>query len=221
MIKVQRPAPPRALTRNAARWQTALRDARRRLAAAKGSKAAAARALSLAQEKYRHAEVKQALVRVFHGKCAYCESKITHVDYGHIEHYRPKSRFPDLTFEWDNLLLACGICNGAEHKGDCFPEAADNGPLLNPCDDDPVAHLRFHFDPRTGLASVYGRTPRGRTTEQLLGLNRPDLRAFRSQDVKRLAALARFARTDPDAARLLAEARQDDAPYTAFARALR
>jgi uncharacterized protein (TIGR02646 family) len=157
---------------------------------------------------------------MFHGKCAYCESKVTHVDYGHIEHYRPKSLFPELTFEWDNLLLACGICNGAEHKGDRFPEAADGGPLLNPCEEEPAPHLRFSFDQRAGLASVYGRTGRGRTTERLLGLNRPELRKFRSRVIKKLAVLAQLAKTNPSAAALLAEAKQDDEPYAAFARAL-
>ena len=61
--------------------------------------------------KYRHPEIKTALDTMFHGKCAYCESKIRHVSDPHIEHYRPKRTFPRLTFAWDNLLLACGICN--------------------------------------------------------------------------------------------------------------
>jgi uncharacterized protein (TIGR02646 family) len=219
MIRVVRPAAPRALTRNAQRWKATLLAALGRLATNKNKRAA--HAVHLAREKYRHAEVKEVLVRLFHGKCAYCESKVTHVEYGHIEHYRPKSCFPEFTFEWGNLLLACGICNGAEHKGDHFPEVADRGPLINPCEDDPSQHLHFHFDVGAGLASVYGRTARGRTTTKLLGLNRPDLRAFRSRCLKQLAALARLAATNPEAAQLLSEARQDDAPYAAFARGLR
>ncbi len=221
MIRVQREPPPKALKKHGVRWKAALLAARKRLAQARPKgQASAARAVALAQEKYRHAAVKETLVRMFHGKCAYCESKITHVEYGHIEHYRPKSLFPDLTFEWTNLLLACGVCNGGEHKGDRFPEAADNGPLVNPCDDDPAGHFEFRHDPGTGLASVYGVTPRGETTERLMGLNRTALRAVRSRDVQRLAALARFAQTDPEAAKLLDEAKRDDAPYAAFARVL-
>lgn len=221
MIRIHRDPAPAALKKQGARWKAALLSARQRLAQAppKG-RASAARAVALAEEKYRHAAVKETLVRMFHGKCAYCESKITHVDYGHIEHFRPKSLFPDRTFEWTNLFLACGVCNGGEFKGDRFPEAADNGPLVNPCDDDPAGHFRFDHDPGTGLASVYGTTPRGATTERLLGLNRPALRAVRSRDVQRLAALARFAQSDPEAAKLLEEARRDNAPYAAFARLL-
>jgi uncharacterized protein (TIGR02646 family) len=223
MIRISRDSAPAVLTRYAVKWKTALLNARERLATARREdKAAARRAVALAEEKYRHKQVKATLVNMFHGKCAYCESKITHVDYGHIEHYRPKSRFPDLTFEWTNLLFACCICNGAEHKGDRFPEETDNGPLVNPCDDEPAEHLHFQYDPESKLASVYGLTPRGETTEKLLGLNRHDLRKERSRQALRLAAIARFARNgDPEAARLLEEARQDDAPYAAFARGLR
>jgi uncharacterized protein (TIGR02646 family) len=160
---------------------------------------------------------------MFHGKCAYCESKITHIDFGHIEHFRPKRGVngrPDLAFEWTNLLLACGVCNGAEHKSDHFPEADEGGPIVNPCDDDPEIHLDFCFDPVTRLASVYGKTRRGETTEDLLGLNRPELRDYRSRRVRHLVVLAQHAGSDREAAKLLQEAKLSDAEYAAFARAL-
>jgi uncharacterized protein (TIGR02646 family) len=162
-------------------------------------------------------------VKSFHGKCAYCESKITHVDYGHIEHFRPKAGskgYPELTFEWTNLLLACGVCNGAEYKSDRFPEANEGGPIINPCEEDPSSHLSFVFDPVTKLASVYGKTRRGETTEALFGLNRAELRDYRSRRVRHLLALVQYASTDPAAAELLSEAKQSCAEYAAFARAL-
>jgi uncharacterized protein (TIGR02646 family) len=160
---------------------------------------------------------------MFHGKCAYCESKITHTDYGHIEHFRPKRGVngrPDIAFEWNNLLLACGVCNGAEHKSDHFPEADEGGPLINPCEDDPERHFEFHFDLVTRLASVYGKTHRGITTEKLLGLNRTALREYRSTRIRHLIALAQYACADPEAAKLLNEAKQSSAEYAAFARTL-
>jgi uncharacterized protein (TIGR02646 family) len=160
---------------------------------------------------------------MFFGKCAYCESQITHVDYGHIEHFRPKggqNARPDLVFEWTNLFLACGICNGAENKSDRFPEQAEGGPLVNPCDDDPADHFEFHFDPVTRLASVYGTSPRGVTTEEVFGLNRPYLREHRSRCIRRLAALVQYAAVDNEASSLLQEAKQSDAEYAAFARTL-
>jgi uncharacterized protein (TIGR02646 family) len=167
--------------------------------------------------------VKNCLVNLFHGKCAYCESKITHVDYGHIEHYRPQSGpsgRPDLTFEWSNLLLACGICNGSAHKGAWFPEADEGGPIVNPCEDDPGDHVDFTYDRVLHLASVYGKTERGRVTEALLGLNRKDLRVHRSGFVKTLEVLLSLAPSHPKARELIEESMRDDAEYAAFARSL-
>ena len=208
MIRVRRATKPDVLERKAAEWLAAYRTAR--------TPKAKKRALG----KYRHREVRDTLGAMFNGKCAYCESAIEHVDYPDIEHYRPKSKFPDLTFQWDNMLLACTKCN-SKHKRDAFPEADDGGPIINPCDEDPGDHLVFDYNPIAQLASVYERTTRGSTTIALLGLNRPALRAERSRQVARVAVLARFAREgDAEAAQLLHEARTDAAPYAAFARSL-
>jgi uncharacterized protein (TIGR02646 family) len=173
--------------------------------------------------RYQHAEIKKALVDMFQGKCAYCESKILHIDYGDIEHYRPKRgprARPDLTFDWDNLLLACQVCNGAEHKGDRFPEREEGGPILDPCRDDPAEHLEFRYDDRARLASVYGKTRRGETTERLLGLNRPHLRVHRSAFVQKLLFIALQAGRDLEAAALFDESRRPGSEYSAFAKAL-
>ena len=211
MIKVDRGIQPPVLAKRAARWRTDL--------AATVDPAHRRRLL----DRYQHPQVKEALERDFHGKCAYCESKISHVSYGHIEHYRPKGGLrgqPDLAFDWNNLFLACGRCNGPEHKGDRFPHKVEGGPIVNPCDDEPAEHFHFEFDPVAKIASVFGTTTRGKTTEALLGLNRYDLRTHRSRVVERLAALARFATLDTEAARLLADARLSSSEYAAFARAL-
>lgn len=210
MIKVTRSPKPTVLERNQAVWTRALL----------GTTTAAQR--KTAENKYRHREVKETLVKMFHGKCAYCESKVLHIDYGHIEHFRPKSRaeFRDLAFDWENLLLSCPICNGAEYKGDHFPDVVEDGPLVNPCDDNPDDHFEFVFDSTARLATIIGKTPRGRTTEKLLGLNRPDLRAYRSKSIMTLYVLSDYSVTDPVARALLEDACKDDAEYAAFARKL-
>lgn len=211
MIKVARQPKPKILTKKADKWRRTLLSA--------DTKPKRIRA----EAKYRHREIKNALVRMFCGKCAYCESKITHADYGQIEHFRPKRGMrgrPDLVFEWTNLLLACGVCNGAGHKSDRFPETGEGGPLVNPCEDHPEAHFEFHCDPVARLASVYGKTRRGITTEEVLGLNRTELREYRSRRIRHLVALAEYADWDPEAASLLEEAKQSSAEYAAFARAL-
>ena len=46
-------------------------------------------------------------------RCVYCEdSRGTDVD-----HVRPKTLHPDLTYAWHNLVPACGTCNSPRHKG--------------------------------------------------------------------------------------------------------
>lgn len=175
------------------------------------------------RKRYGSKGIKSALQAMFHGKCAYCESKVPHVDFGDVEHYRPKAGprgRPDLVFDWDNLLLACGICN-SQFKRDQFPEAEEGGPILNPCTDEPRDHLTFHFDGDTRVASVYGTTTRGRTTETLIGLNRRDLRRYRSAYLTKVLLIARFARDDAEARALLEEACRPDAEYSAFAVAVR
>ncbi len=211
MIRVKRINSPKVLLDKSIIWRDALVNAT--------SKPERKRC----QDRYRHAQIKSTLKRLFHGKCAYCESMVTHVDYGHIEHFRPKAGphgRPELTFEWTNLFLACGIYNGAEFKSDQFPDVADGGPLVNPCDDDPSQHLTFEYDSQAKLASVRGKTARGDTTVNILGLNRDDLRAYRSQQIRRVIALARFASVDDQAAELFNAAQQSSSEYAAFARAI-
>ena len=71
---------------------------------------------------YRDSEVKDALVKLFKGKCAYCESKFLHIYPGDVEHFRPKGEIEEanppkkpgyywLASDWDNLLLSCRNCN--------------------------------------------------------------------------------------------------------------
>jgi len=208
MIRMRRGRAPDILSRNRARWTRDLLQAK--------TPEEHERALS----RYRHKDVKDALVALFHGKCAYCESFIRHVDYGHIEHYRPKAKYPKQTFSWSNLVLACGLCNGSEYKGGHFPLKAEGGPLINPCTEDPAQHLSFEYDPVAKLASVRGKTLRGRTTRKLLGLNRHELRNHRSKHVKYLWFIAVQATTDPKARQLLDEAATADEEYSAFAHLL-
>jgi len=208
MIKVQRTAKPSVLTKTQMTWIQALLDA--------NTQAERRRA----EGKYRHPDIRQALSEMFHGKCAYCESKIAHVSYGNIEHFKPKSRpeFVQLAFEWSNLMLSCPVCNGAQFKGTCFPSSEEGGPFIDPTEEDPNDHLDFVIDINARLATVVGKTTRGRTTEKTIGLNRPDLRAYRSKLVMQLRILSNFAGTDPEAKSLIEAACQDNSEYAAFAR---
>lgn len=117
-----------------------------------------------------------------HGKCAYCESLCKATSYLQVEHFRPKSRYYWLAYDWDNLLLACQVCN-QQYKGIHFPLAdeqrratadqpdisTEEPLLLNPNTDNPAEHLAFV------AATMVHRTEKGRNTISTLGLNRQAL----------------------------------------------
>ena len=85
---------------------------------------------------YKHPENKEALTTACSDKCMYCESKVTQVYWGDVEHIRPKAVFPEFQFTWDNLGFVCSRCNG--NKSD---EWNENTQFINPFVDDPDEHL--------------------------------------------------------------------------------
>lgn len=69
---------------------------------------------------YKGADVKLALEALFHGKCAYCETRYSTSMPVDIEHYRPKNAVAEepnhegywwVAMDWDNLLPSCIDCN--------------------------------------------------------------------------------------------------------------
>ncbi len=73
---------------------------------------------------YGSRAVREALREMFHGKCAYCESKIAGSQDTDVEHYRPKKGVTEaeeagvihpgywwLAMVWENLVLSCQHCN--------------------------------------------------------------------------------------------------------------
>jgi uncharacterized protein (TIGR02646 family) len=210
VISVKRTPEPKVLRLNKKTWLKAIRSAKSKSDVQK------------AEAKYRHPSVKSALIDMFHGKCAYCESFILHIDYGDIEHFRPKSqtRFRHLIFNWSNLLLSCGICNGSEYKGVKFPDEASGGPIINPCVDDPKQHFEFVYDPVARVATVICKSRRGEITRDLLGLNRPSLREHRSKLLNKLYVLAILSNDHAEAVALLNEAKNSTSEFSAFAHAL-
>jgi uncharacterized protein (TIGR02646 family) len=211
MIRVTRTQKPPLLAAKEVKWKKEIRLARTDTARKK------------AQDNYKHEEIKKALIEMFHGKCAYCESAITHIDYGHIEHFRPKSTpaYYELAVAWDNLLLACGRCNGRENKGTKFPLADKDGPLVNPVEEEPSGHLCFDFDTKLRIANVLGISPRGEITRITLGLNRPELLLRRSKFVTKLWVIAFYYPEDATAREIIDSAIRPQEEYSAFALALK
>jgi uncharacterized protein (TIGR02646 family) len=152
---------------------------------------------------YRDEEVRAALSRLFRNKCAFCESLLEPAAAAPVtHHFRPKQEAVDangavsrphywwLAYEWDNLYPACQRC--ATAAGAQFPVSGDRaqvgtvGPqlrqeksmLLDPCNDDPDAHLAFHVD-----GSVSAVTTCGENTISVYALNRRALVEARRAEI--------------------------------------
>lgn len=132
------------------------------------------------QNRYSRTEIKDVLVNETNGKCAYCESKVTHIYPGDIEHIIPKSIFPRLTFTWQNLTFGCYWCNNKKRN---FLDRANM--MLNPYKDKISEHIRA-FGP---LICHINSSQRGEITWRKLELNRPELRDKRREKIEELQLL--------------------------------
>lgn len=170
MKNVIREAKPAILINKADDWTDEL------MVAVKNYRDTGEKVPSNLQERYRKQEIKDALKRMYSDKdgnnfCCYCESEIDVVDYPHIEHKMPKDPdlFPEYTYEWENLHLACTKCNGNKSN-----QWNGNHPILDAVKDKPIQnHLAYMVD----ITGVYrlGLSERGNTTIKHTKLNRDKL----------------------------------------------
>ena len=181
MIRLEKGANPEVLKSNAEAWTQVLRD----------HEAAGTQPSKVEKARYRHPDIKKALLLETNKKCAYCESKLLHVTYGDVEHIVPKSTSVERTFEWNNLTLACDVCN--TNKSDHF---GDHDDLVDPYEVNPSEHFNFVG----AMVLAVAGSARGHTTESTILLNRLELlerRAERLQQVcKQLHLLVEVA--DPN-----------------------
>lgn len=168
---------------------------------------------------YKYPDNKFALQQASHGKCMYCESRVSHVYFGDVEHIRPKAqgKYPELEFEWSNHGYCCARCNNA--KNDQF----DNDcPLIDPYSEDPNIYL-LAFG--SFLMHKAG-SERGALTISTVDLNRPELIEQRSIRIRELQnAIDACYRTSSKAVRetLLSALNQEseaDREFSMFAAAL-
>jgi hypothetical protein len=195
---------------------------------------------------YAHKSVKDALIKAQHDKCFLCESKITHVSHGDVEHFRPKAGYRQsagdklqtpgyywLAYEWGNLFLACQICNQV-FKKNLFPltnptaravthkkPVSKEEPLfIDPSREDPELLIAF----RQEIPYPVNNDPRAKATIQGLGLDRAKLNERRLERYKLLQSLymlTKMNQPEPESSEardLLIKMTQDSAPYASMAR---
>lgn len=137
--------------------------------------------------RYRHPCIKEALRAETHEKCAYCESKISHIHPGETDHILPVSRRHDLCVDWDNLTLVCSECN--RRKSDYYNEEE---PLVNPYVDEPSDHLIFCGP------MVLHRDAMGFRTTRKIELSRTQLIERKQERIEQLNMLVQQWRETPD-----------------------
>ena len=164
MIKLTKACEPRVLASNREQWATEYLEA-----------IEAGDLTDSRKFRYRHRDIKDSLRKETHDKCAYCESKISHVYPGETDHILPVSRRPELCVTWANLTYVCSECN--RRKADYYSETE---PLVNPYNDDPLAHLNF-FGPLVLYLDAKGF----RTTRQI-GLSRAALIERKQERIEQL-----------------------------------
>lgn len=95
--------------------------------------------LSRIQNNGNYSEWKQQISDDCFNQCVYCaihENPWGGIDHYHIDHFKPKSKFPDLTNVITNLYYACPICN--RFKSDDWP--CETNDLNVPCYPNPCEH---------------------------------------------------------------------------------
>ncbi|WP_431287326.1 retron system putative HNH endonuclease [Roseateles chitinivorans] len=116
-------------------------------------------------------------------RCAYCEGRVLHE--GHIEHFRRKSplHFPQLTFAWSNLFLACGSNDHCGHYKDRKGTSYDSAALLKPDQDEPDDYLHFHSSGQVRVREGLEQADAHRASEtiRVFGLDNPTLKGARAK----------------------------------------
>jgi uncharacterized protein (TIGR02646 family) len=175
MQNVKRLAKPKVLERNVKNWTKTLLDQ------IELSKTTGVPVKDTFYNKYNKKEIRDTLNKMYQNRCCYCESKIGIVDFPHIEHRKPKRAkngippvpYPESTYDWDNLHLACQKCNNA--KGTQYDIIS---PILDSVIDIPI---ESHFTYYLGVDGLLWtpKTRRGTTTMEHADLNRTELASAR------------------------------------------
>ena len=135
-------------------------------------------------------KVKPAVRRETSDKCAYCESKVTDVYVGDVEHILPKHGHPERTLDYANLTYVCWHCNNKKRD----TEFTDRLGLLNPYVDNPTDYIRFFGLTLVPVPQDPGLVRAKRTIDSI-GLNRAGLLESRERTVTSCELLERSYRT--------------------------
>ena len=115
-------------------------------------------------------EVRMHLQELQGRRCAYCEASLDWFGQ-QVEHFRPKSRFPALTFAWTNLFWSCDCSDHCGHFKENRAGPYDPDDLIDPTVDDPEHFLLFFSDGSIRLRQGLSDAQRYRANETLRVFN--------------------------------------------------
>lgn len=137
MIKVNKQSAPQILLEHQEKWTKDLRDA---IAHYGGYDKIPSKTKDSLLSHYRHNSIQKRLAESSYYKCSFCECKPGESGNIEIEHFEPKSLYPERAFDWDNLLPSCRKCNQAKMVHD-----TRTTPIIDPSKEDPEALLTYSF----------------------------------------------------------------------------
>ncbi len=113
-------------------------------------------------------EIWQQLDKMQQERCAYCERKINTGanKNAHIEHFRQRGRYPQGTFDWDNIFGSCNQENSCGKNKDRLP-AYNHEDLIKMDVEDPDDFFLFISDGTISIRSDLSDHDKHRATETL------------------------------------------------------
>ncbi|MFY8300176.1 HNH endonuclease [Pseudoalteromonas sp. SS15] len=138
-------------------------------------------------------KIKDELTNIQEGYCYYCgfkfDARVGELGKNKIEreHIAPKSEYKQFTFQPENLVLACSICNSSNYKG-TTDTIAELAPVYEDCAfiivhpylDDRSKHLKVDDG---GNICVVDSSPHGSATLKMFNLNETFWVGVRATDI--------------------------------------
>ena len=128
---------------------------------------------------HKWSHYRETLGQQSYNSCWYCERQCQSVGgwAPTVDHFRPRSLFPELTYAWSNWIFSCRRCN-VDYKKDKWPELGFVDPTSVDISERPEQYFDYDFD----SGRIIARANASETRQQKawvaiddLGLSKPDL----------------------------------------------